>query len=142
MSDAASGEKRAGAGGLLAVSRAFSGFSVGDMARAREFYGRTLGLEVSEAHGCLILHLAGATRVFVYPRRHHSPAAFTVLNFPVQDVAAAVEELARRGVRFETCSRPDLAAEERGSFRTGPARAWFKDPAGNILSVLHDSRSP
>jgi catechol 2,3-dioxygenase-like lactoylglutathione lyase family enzyme len=127
---------------MLARSEAFSGFSVDDVARARAFYADTLGLDVSEANGLLTLHLAGGARVLLYPKRGHTPATYTVLNFPVEDVDAAVDELVRRGVRFETYSRPGHVTDARGIFRDdGPTIAWFKDPAGNILSVLDASHT-
>ena len=122
---------------MLEKSKAFSGFSANDIQRAKEFYGRTLGLEVSESHGLLNLRLAGGTTVLIYPKPNHVPATFTVLNFPVDSVDKAVEELTKRGVRFQIYNEPDLKTDERGIFRGGgPVIAWFKDPAGNILSVL------
>lgn len=122
---------------MLEKSKAFSGFSVNSMQKAKEFYGRTLGLEVSETHGLLKLHLVGGATVLIYPKPNHSPATFTILNFPVDNVDKAVEELAKRGVRFEVYNEPDLKTDEKGVFRGGgPVIAWFKDPAGNILSVL------
>ncbi|HXN24739.1 MAG TPA: VOC family protein [Candidatus Dormibacteraeota bacterium] len=122
---------------MLEKSTAFSGFSANDIQRAQEFYGRTLGLEVSESHGLLNLHLAGGTTVLIYPKPNHVPATFTVLNFPVDSVDKAVDELTKRGVRFQIYNEPDLKTDERGIFRGGgPVIAWFKDPAGNILSVL------
>jgi catechol 2,3-dioxygenase-like lactoylglutathione lyase family enzyme len=127
----------------LAKSDAFSGFSVDDIARAKEFYGGTLGLELPESGGMLTLRLGGGASVLVYPKRNHSPATFTVLNFPVDDVDDAVRELTGRGVRFEIYSQPDLETDEKGIFRQGgPTIAWFKDPAGNILSVLEAGWTP
>jgi catechol 2,3-dioxygenase-like lactoylglutathione lyase family enzyme len=124
---------------MLAESKAFIGFSVDDIQKAKDFYGQTLGLEVSESHGLLNLHLAGGTTVLIYPKPNHLPATFTILNFPVDNVDQAVDELTRRGVRFEIYSEPDLKTDNRGIFRNGgPAIAWFKDPAGNILSVLDE----
>ena len=118
-------------------TKAFSGFSVDDMQEAREFYGQTLGLEVSEEHGMLTLHIAGGARILVYPKPNHTPATFTILNFPVANVEEAVDEMTRRGVRFEVYNEGDLKTDEKGIFRgQGPQIAWFKDPAGNILSVL------
>ena len=120
--------------------KAFSGFSVSDLQNAREFYGETLGLEVSEAYGLLRLHIAGGTTILVYPKENHIPATYTILNFPVANIEQAVDELARRGVRFESYSDGDLVTDEKGIFRgEGPKIAWFKDPAGNILSVLEES---
>ena len=122
---------------MLKESKAFSGFSANDIPKAKEFYGRTLGLEVSEDHGLLTLHLAGGHKVLVYPKPNHVPATFTVLNFPVKNVDQAVDELKKRGVRFENYNLPDLKTDEKGIMRgKGPTIAWFKDPAGNILSVL------
>lgn len=122
---------------MLEKSKAFSGFSVNDTQKAKEFYGRTLGLEVSESHGVLRLHLAGGTVVLIYPKPNHTPATFTILNFPVDKVDKAVDELTKRGVRFEIYNEPNLKTDEKGIFRGGgPIIAWFKDPAGNILSVL------
>jgi catechol 2,3-dioxygenase-like lactoylglutathione lyase family enzyme len=122
---------------MLDKSKAFSSFSVNDVQRAKEFYSRTLGLEVSESQGLLNLHRPGGTTVLIYPKPNHLPATFTILNFPVQSVDEAVAELTERGVRFEIYNEPDLKTDERGIFRGGgPVIAWFKDPAGNILSVL------
>ncbi len=121
---------------MLKESRAFSGFSVGDTQKAKEFYGKTLGLDVSEDNRMLKLHLAGGTKVFIYPKPNHVPATFTILNFPVDDVEKAVDELTSRGVRFERYEG-DMKTDTKGIFRgQGPLIAWFKDPAGNILSVL------
>jgi catechol 2,3-dioxygenase-like lactoylglutathione lyase family enzyme len=125
---------------MLKESKAFSGFSANDIAKAKDFYGQTLGLEVSEDHGLLTLHLAGGHKVLVYPKPNHVPATFTVLNFPVKNVDQAVDELKKRGVRFEIYNLPDLKTDEKGIMRgKGPTIAWFKDPAGNILSVLEAS---
>jgi catechol 2,3-dioxygenase-like lactoylglutathione lyase family enzyme len=114
-------------------SLAFSGFSVDDIPAAKKFYGETLGVRVSEANGMLTLHLAGDRDTLVYPKPNHEPATYTILNFPVADIEAAVDELAGRGVSFEKYDGLD----ERGiNRRGGPPIAWFKDPAGNVLSVL------
>jgi catechol 2,3-dioxygenase-like lactoylglutathione lyase family enzyme len=122
---------------MLGDSKAFSGFAVGDVEKAKEFYGRTLGLKVSESTGLLTLHLAGGNNVLIYPKPNHTPAGFTVLNFPVTDVDQAVDELIKRGVRFEIYDLPDIKTDKKGIMRgNGPTIAWFKDPAGNILSVL------
>jgi catechol 2,3-dioxygenase-like lactoylglutathione lyase family enzyme len=122
---------------MLEKSKAFSGFSVNDTQKAKDFYGRTLGLEVSESNGLLNLRLAGGSTVIIYPKPNHTPATFTILNFPVDNVDKAVDELTKRGVRFEIYNQPNLRTDERGIFRGGgPVIAWFKDPAGNILSVL------
>lgn len=118
-------------------AKAFSGFSVNDLQKAKEFYGQTLGLDVSEANGLLQLHLAGGTTVLIYPKENHIPATFTILNFPVDNIEQAVDELTRRGVHFESYNEGDLVTDEKGISRGGgPNIAWFKDPAGNILSVL------
>jgi hypothetical protein len=94
-------------------------------------------LEVSESNGLLSLHLAGGNTVLIYPKPNHVPATFTILNFPVTSVDKAVDELTKRGVRFETYNQPEIKTDEKGIFRgKGPTIAWFKDPAGNILSVL------
>jgi catechol 2,3-dioxygenase-like lactoylglutathione lyase family enzyme len=120
-------------------TKAFSGFSVNDIQKAKEFYGKTLGLEVSETHGLLNLHLAGGTKVLIYPKPNHSPATFTILNFPVDNIEEAVDQLTKRGLRFERYEG-ELKTDEKGIFRGGgPLIAWFKDPAGNILSVLEES---
>jgi catechol 2,3-dioxygenase-like lactoylglutathione lyase family enzyme len=117
-------------------TKAFSTFSVDDVPRARQFYAETLGLNVSEEMGGLGLHLGGGGEVFVYPKDDHTPATFTVLNFPVENVDQAVDELTQAGVRFEQYEG-ELQTDEKGIYRgEGPTIAWFKDPAGNILSVL------
>ena len=125
---------------MLGDSKAFSGFAANDVQAAGKFYEGTLGLKVSEDHGLLTLHLAGGNNVLIYPKPNHVPATFTVLNFPVEDVDKAVDELTRRGVRFEIYDLPDIKTDAKGIMRgKGPAIAWFKDPAGNILSVLETS---
>jgi catechol 2,3-dioxygenase-like lactoylglutathione lyase family enzyme len=122
---------------MLANSKAFSGFSVDDLRRAREFYGETLGLRTSERYGLMTLHLAGDRDTLIYPKSDHQPATYTILNFPVDDIDAAVDELAGRGVTFE--QYPGSAQDEKGINRgEGPYIAWFKDPAGNVLSVLQE----
>ena len=122
---------------MLRDSNAFSGFSANDIPKAKEFYGRTLGLKVSESNGLLTLHLAGGNNVLIYPKPNHAPATFTVLNFPVDDVDQTVDELTKRGVRFEIYDLPDIKTDKKGIMRgNGPTIAWFKDPSGNILSVL------
>jgi predicted enzyme related to lactoylglutathione lyase len=125
---------------MLRNSKAFSGFAASDIQKAKEFYGKTLGLKVSEDHGMLTLHLAGGNNVLIYPKPNHVPATFTVLNFPVNDVDLAVDELTKRGVRFEIYDLPEIKTDKKGIMRgNGPTIAWFKDPAGNILSVLEAS---
>jgi catechol 2,3-dioxygenase-like lactoylglutathione lyase family enzyme len=123
---------------MLANSKAFSGFAVADIEQAKAFYGDTLGLKVTEEHGLLTLHLAGDRPTLIYPKPDHEPANYTILNFPVDDVEAAVDELAARGVQFERYE--GMPQDEKGIMRgNGPDIAWFKDPAGNILSVIKPS---
>jgi len=123
---------------MLRESHAFSGFSVDDIPKAKEFYRGTLGLNVSESDGLLTLHLAGGAAVLIYPKSNHAPATFTILNFPVEDIEKAVERLTKTGIRFERYEG-DMKTDEKGIFRGGgPLIAWFKDPAGNILSVLEE----
>jgi catechol 2,3-dioxygenase-like lactoylglutathione lyase family enzyme len=120
---------------MFSHSQAFSGFAADDIEKARQFYADTLGIEVTEENGMLTLHLAGGTGVLVYPKPDHTPAEFTVLNFPVDDVEAAVDALTERGVEFEHYE--GAPQDEKGIMRGhGPDIAWFRDPAGNILSVL------
>src|SRR5438067_7970834 len=122
-------------------TKAFSGFSVNNLQKAKEFYGHTLGLDVSESHGLLELHIAGGTTILIYPKDNHIPATFTILNFPVANIEQAVDDLARQGVHFESYNEGDLVTDEKGIFRDGgPKIAWFKDPAGNILSVLEQEQ--
>jgi catechol 2,3-dioxygenase-like lactoylglutathione lyase family enzyme len=128
---------------MLKDSKAFSGFSANDIPKAKEFYAGTLGLDVSETHGLLTLRLAAGNNVIIYPKPNHVPATFTVLNFPVEDVDLAVDELKERGVRFEQYDLPNLKTDEKGVMRgNGPTIAWFKDPAGNILSVIEELGTP
>jgi catechol 2,3-dioxygenase-like lactoylglutathione lyase family enzyme len=123
---------------MFKSTKAFSGFAVDDVERAKKFYGETLGLDVSEENGLLTLHLGSGAEVLAYPKSDHEPAVFTILNFPVSDIASAVDELSARGVEFERYEGFDQDA--KGIFRGGgPDIAWFKDPAGNILSVLQEA---
>jgi predicted enzyme related to lactoylglutathione lyase len=116
-------------------TKAFSGFAVDDLEGARKFYGETLGLNTSEQYGLLTLHLAGGRDTLVYPKPDHVPANYTILNFQVDDIDAAVDQLVSRGVRLERYD--GLGQDEKGINRAGgPYIAWFKDPAGNILAVL------
>ena len=120
---------------MLRDSHAFSGFSANDIPKARQFYSETLGLEVTEENDMLTLHLRGGGRVLIYPKENHEPASFTVLNFPVDDVDAAVDQLTAAGVSFERYE--GFNQDKRGIMRDqGPPIAWFKDPAGNVLAVL------
>jgi len=122
---------------MFADTKAFSGFAVDDLEKAKEFYGGTLGLKVSAEHGLLHLHIAGGTDILAYPKPDHTPASFTILNFQVDDIDKAVDQLRERGVRFE--SYPEMETDDKGIFRAGgPYIAWFTDPAGNILSVLQE----
>ncbi len=118
-------------------TKAFSGFSANDLEKAKAFYGDTLGIEVSQNEmGILTLHISGGGKVIIYPKPNHVPATFTILNFPVTDVEKAVDELISKGIVFEQYPEP-MKTDEKGIFRGGgPKIAWFKDPAGNILSVL------
>ena len=129
---------------MLKDSKAFSSFSVNDLKRAKEFYSEKLGLEVSETDEGLGLQIAGGSKIFLYPKPNHIPATFTVLNFAVDDIERAVDELGRRGVRFESYEG-EMKTDKKGIFRgaargEGPNIAWFKDPAGNILSVLEQKQ--
>ena len=122
---------------MFANTRAFSGFAVDDLEPAQRFYGDTLGVRTSEQHGLMTLHLAGGRDTLIYPKPEHTPATYTVLNFPVDDIDKAVNELTARGVQFERYA--GAAQDEKGISRGGgPYIAWFKDPAGNILSVLQE----
>ena len=123
---------------MFADTKAFSGFAVPDIEQARQFYGDTLGIEVTEEHGLLTLHLNDGDRpTLIYPKPDFVPATYTILNFPVDDIDEAVDELAARGVSFERYD--DFEQDEKGVFRgEGPYIAWFKDPAGNVLSVLQE----
>ncbi|HEU0253075.1 MAG TPA: VOC family protein, partial [Pyrinomonadaceae bacterium] len=117
----------------------FSSFSVDDLKKAKDFYGQLLGLDVKETEEGLELHTDDNT-IFLYPKPNHTPASFTVLNFAVDDIEAAVDELNALGIKLERYNLPDIKTDERGIARgdRGPTIAWFKDPAGNILSVLEE----
>jgi predicted enzyme related to lactoylglutathione lyase len=118
-------------------TKAFSGFSVNDLEAAKKFYGEVLGLTTSEHYGLLTLHLAGGRDTLVYPKPDHAPATYTILNFAVDDIDAAVDELTSRGVELEKYD--GLGQDDKGINRAGgPYIAWFKDPAGNILAVLQE----
>jgi catechol 2,3-dioxygenase-like lactoylglutathione lyase family enzyme len=131
---------------MLKDAKAFSGFSVNDLQRAKSFYGQTLGLEVVEVSvgvdgadipSGLELRITGGTTIAIYPKEDHSPATFTILNFPVDDIEVAVDELTQRGVRFEIYDGP-IKTDAKGIHRNPDVRpvAWFKDPAGNIMSII------
>ena len=121
---------------MFADTKAYSGFAVPDIEQAREFYGSKLGIKVTEENGMLTLHLAGGDRpTLIYPKPDHEPAGYTILNFPVEDVEKAVDELVDRGVTFDKYE--GFGQDEKGIMRgQGPDIAWFKDPAGNVLAVL------
>ena len=126
---------------MLQNSRAFSSFAVRDLDAARKFYGETLGVDVSDVpgmRGIFQLNLAGGVRVLVYPKPDHAPATFTVLNFPIESVERAVDALAERGVKFEIYRDGPVETDAKGisSGGGGPKIAWFRDPSGNILSIL------
>jgi catechol 2,3-dioxygenase-like lactoylglutathione lyase family enzyme len=131
---------------MLRNSKAFSGFSVDDLDAAKRFYGETLGVQVSENDAGLTLDLAGGRPTLIYPKDDHEPASFTILNFPVDDIEGTVAGLAERGVQFERYEGTPLETDEQGIFLEtdeqgifrggGPPIAWFKDPAGNVLSVI------
>ncbi len=120
---------------MFGATKAFSGFAVDDIPAAKRFYGETLGLRVSEENGMLTLHIAGDRNILVYPKPDYTPATYTILNFPVEDIDKAVDELTGRGVQFQRYE--GMPTDEKGIWRgEGPPIAWFTDPAGNILSVL------
>ena len=124
---------------MFTDTKAFSGFSVDDIPAAKRFYGETLGLDVTEENGMLTLQIAGDAAILVYPKENHEPASFTILNFPVADIEPAVDGLAERGVSFERYEGSEMETDEKGIFRGGgPLIAWFKDPAGNVLSVIQE----
>lgn len=127
---------------MLKLTKAFSSFSVDDIHKAKEFYGHILGLEVTETYGgrLLKLHLAAENSILIYPKTNHTPATFTILNFPVDNIEQTMKELLERGVYFEIYNEGDVKTDEKGISlsREGPKIAWFKDPAGNILSVLEE----
>ncbi|MEQ9378179.1 MAG: VOC family protein [Imperialibacter sp.] len=125
---------------MLKESKAFTGYSVDNLAKAKTFYKDILGLDVVELDmGLLKLALAGGSKVIIYPKPNHVPATFTVLNFPVKDVEATVDWLTSKGVAFEQYDAP-IKTDKKGICRNdrGPAIAWFKDPSGNILSILEE----
>jgi len=117
-------------------TKAFSSFSVNDLEKAKRFYNQILGLEVSDSEQGLNLHLQDGNEVFIYPKADHSPASFTVLNFVVDDLESTVDELANEGVRFQIYNEGELKTDNKGIFQGKPKIAWFKDYAGNFLSVL------
>jgi predicted enzyme related to lactoylglutathione lyase len=129
---------------MLKHSKAFSGFSVNDIPKAKEFYAEVLGLEVKDnPMGVIELNIEGGNKIIIYPKPNHVPATFTVLNFPVTNIDDAVDELIRKGIAFEQYEVP-IKTDEKGICRSdgkSPNIAWFKDPAGNILSLIEDKES-
>lgn len=127
--------------------KSFSSFSVDDLQKAKEFYGHTLGVEVSEDNkmGLIELHMKGESTVMIYPKPNHTPATFTVLNFLVKSIDETVDELTKKDIKFEHYDDEHMKTDEKGIVRgdgeNGPSIAWFKDPAGNILSVIEDQKS-
>ena len=123
---------------MFRTTKAFSGFAVNDIDAAKTFYGEVLGIDVTEEHGLLNLHLAGGRDTLAYPKSDHVPATYTILNFPVADIDAAVDELASRGVTFERYD--GFGQDDKGIAHgpDGPPIAWFTDPSGNILAVLEE----
>lgn len=123
---------------MLRNSKSFSSFSVDHLEKAKVFYGEVLGLVVKDnPMGILELHVEGSTPVVIYPKSNHLAATFTVLNFPVQSVEETLAVLIKKGVKFEHYNEPNFRTDEQGIFRgEGPVIAWFKDPAGNILSII------
>jgi catechol 2,3-dioxygenase-like lactoylglutathione lyase family enzyme len=130
--------KRTQASNIFKDAKSFSSFSVNDLKEAKDFYGQTLGLDVSETPEGLELR-TGDNTIFLYPKPNHTPASFTVLNFHVDDIEEAIKELGALGVTLEHYNLPDMKTDKQGVF-TGPGHqiAWFKDPAGNILSVIEE----
>lgn len=136
---AAATPSRKKASNIFREAKSFCSFSVNDVKKAKEFYGQTLGLDIKETPEGLELH-TGENTIFLYTKPNHTPASFTVLNFPVDNIDEAVDELNGLGVNFEHYNLPDIKTDDRGIARgpQGPTIAWFKDPAGNILSVLEE----
>lgn len=120
-------------------TKAFSSFSVKDLDEAKRFYDQMLGLPVSESDEGLILQTKGGIDIFIYPKPDHTPATFTVLNFVVDDVDRTVDELTKLGIRFQIYDKGELKTDDRGVFQGKPKIAWFKDPAGNFLSILENN---
>jgi predicted enzyme related to lactoylglutathione lyase len=124
---------------MFANSKAYSGFAVDDLEKAKRFYGETLGIETTlldEENGLMMLHLAGDRNTLIYMSPGFTPASYTILNFPVDNIDAAVDGLVARGVEFERYA--GMGQDEKGISRRGPSLAWFKDPAGNVLSVIEE----
>lgn len=127
---------------MLKFDHAFSSFSVTDLQQAKQFYSEILGMEVSQGEYTLNLHIGSDKKVIVYPKPNHSPATFTVLNFPVDNIEKETDLLKGKGIQFEIYNEPDLRTDEKGILRSsGPLIAWFKDPFGNILSIIQEDKS-
>jgi len=128
---------------MLEYTKTFSSFSVDDIQKAKDFYGKTLGVEINDLKGMdglIRLHPEGGNSVMIYSKPNHQPATFTVLNFHVKDVEKSVDSLSAKGVKFENYDLPGLKTDSKGIMKgNGTTIAWFKDPAGNILSVLEDN---
>jgi catechol 2,3-dioxygenase-like lactoylglutathione lyase family enzyme len=125
---------------IFREAKAFSSFSVKNLAKAKEFYGNRLGLQVTQMPEGLEMKLGGGQHVFLYPKPNHTPATFTVLNFPVDNIELAVDELKVRGIRLEQYDQPEIKTDKKGIMRgPGPQIAWFKDPDGNVLSVIQEN---
>lgn len=125
---------------MLRGKTAFSGFSTNDIPAAQDFYANTLGLDVNEESGAVTLKFPNGHTVFIYPKDNHEPATYTTLNIEVDDIDGAVDDLVAKGVTFERYGGPEFNQDERGIMRDqGPPIAWFKDPAGNILSLIKTS---
>ena len=124
---------------MLKNAKAYSSFSVDDLEKAKQFYGQTLGLGVSELNEGLTLQLSGGNEIFVYLKSDHTPATFIILNFLVDNVDRALDDLVKLGVRFEIYNEGELKTDGKRICRGNPEIAWFKDPAGNFLSVLKET---
>lgn len=128
---------------MLGKSKAYSGFSVDNPEKAKKFYSEILGLQVNdeEMEGLFSLKITGGNSILVYPKENHEPATYTILNFPVSDVEKKVDEMISKGVKFEHYDTKDIKTDAKGIFRDGgPLIAWFKDPAGNILSIIEEEK--
>ncbi|HEX9151269.1 MAG TPA: VOC family protein, partial [Flavobacterium sp.] len=125
---------------MLKFDQAFSSFSVTDLQQAQQFYSEVLGMAVTQGQYTLNLHIGSDKKVIVYPKLNHLPATFTVLNFPVDDIEKEIEILKGKGIEFEIYNEPELKTDEKGILRSGgPLMAWFKDPFGNILSIIQEN---
>jgi catechol 2,3-dioxygenase-like lactoylglutathione lyase family enzyme len=123
---------------MLRNSPFYAGFAVDDLSKAKEFYGQTLGVEVVDVDGLLALRATNGYAVLIYPKEEHEPAGHTILNFPVDDIEATVDAMRDAGVEFEQYDEGPIKTDEKGIATPGPKQAWFRDPAGNILSVIEE----